>query len=127
MQKTIKKRFDIQVKEANKVFSETFELDKNVVSVKGLLLTSDRDEMLYLRGEQKIEINREEIFPENYESKLLQSGVNVPPNSRYYSLGNINPGNKNVKVDYRDRDDIRAPFAPYRVSLYLECEIDDAI
>lgn len=125
MKKTVKKRFDLQVNEANKTISSGFELDKNIVAVKGLLLSSDRDELLYFRGSQKIEINREEIFPENYESKLLMSGINVSPGSRYYELGSINSGNKNVKVEFKDSDDGRTVFTPYRVSLYLECEMEE--
>lgn len=118
---TVKKRFDISVTEANKVFSKTFELDKNITHIKGILFTSDKDDLLYYRGSQKVEINKEEIFPENYESKLLLSGINVSPNRRYYDLGNQPAGNGSIKVEYKDTDDSRAYFTPYRVSLYVEC------
>lgn len=127
MLKQIKKRFDISITEANKTVSKTFELDKNIKSVKGLLLTADKDDMLYFRGTQKIEINKEEIFPDNYEGKLLMSGVNVSPNQRYYNLGNVNPGNGTIKVSYTDNNNIRAPFSIYRVSLYLDCEMEDTL
>lgn len=118
---TIKKRFDISVTEPNIVFSKSFELDKNIISVKGILFTSDKDDLLYYRGSQKVEINKEEIFPENYESKLLLSGINVSPNNRYYDLGSQPAGNGTIKVEYKDTDDTRAAFVPYRVSLYVEC------
>lgn len=125
MLKPVKKRFDIQIILPNKTVSKTFELDKNIKFVKGALVTSDRDDLLYFRGTQKIEINKEEFFPENYESKLLMSGVNVPPKQRYYDLGNINPGNGSVKIEYTDLEDIRTAFMPYRVSLYLDCEMEE--
>jgi hypothetical protein len=118
---TVKKRFDISVTEPDKIFSKSFELDKNIASVKGILFTSDKDDMLYYRGSQKVEINKEEIFPENYESKLLLSGINVSPNNRYYDLGNQPAGNGTIKVEYKDTEDTRAAFVPYRVSLYVEC------
>lgn len=118
---TVKKRFDISVTEADKIFSKSFELDKNIVSVKGILFTSDKDDLLYYRGSQKVEINKEEIFPENYESKLLLSGINVSPNNRYYDLGSQPAGNGTIKVEYKDTEDTRAAFVPYRVSLYVEC------
>lgn len=127
MLKPVKKRFDITVAEANKTVTKTFELDKNIKSIKGLLITSDKDDLLYFRGTQKIEINKEEFFPENYESKLLMSGVNVSPKQRYYDLGNVNPGNGSVKVSYTDTDDLRTPFVTYRVSLYLDCEMEDTL
>ncbi len=118
---TVKKRFDIAVTDPNMVYSKTFELDKNIAAVTGLLFTSDKDDLLYYRGSQKVEINKEEIFPENYESKLLLSGINVAPDNRYYDIGNQPAGNGTIKVEYRDMDDTRAAFTPYRVSLYAEC------
>jgi hypothetical protein len=120
---TIKKRFDLSVTEPNKVFSKTFELDKSITHLKALLLTSDKDDLLYYRGSQKIELNKEEIFPENYESKLLQSGINVSPNQRYYDLGSKPVGDGSIKLEYKDSHDSRAGFMPYRVSLYVDCVI----
>ncbi len=127
MLKRVKKRFDINVTQANTLHSKTFELDKNIVSIHSLLFTSDREDLLYYRGSNKVEINRQEIFPENYETKLLMAGLNVSPNDRYYNLGGIEPGNGKVKIDYRDTDTIVIAFEAYRVSLYLDCEITETI
>src|SRR5438876_1343012 len=107
MLKPVKKRFDVQVTEAKEKVSKTFELDKNIKAVKGVLVTSDKDDLLYYRGTQKIEINKEEFFPENYESKLLMSGINVSPKQRYYDLGNVNPGNGIIKLTFTDYEDGR--------------------
>ena len=125
MTKRVKKRFDIDVTQANTTVTKTFELDKNITGIHGLLFTSDRDDLMYYRGSQKVEINREEIFPENYESKLLMTGLNVSPNERYYKMNGMAPGNCKVKVDFKDTNDDRLPFAAYRVSLYLDCEISE--
>ena len=76
---------------------------------------------------KKIEINKQEIFPELYESKLLMSGINVSPNERYYILGGLAPGNGKVSMEYKDNNHVSTAFAAYRVSLYLECEIDETI
>lgn len=127
MPKRIKKRFDINVTAANTVHSKTFELDKNITSIHGLLFTSDRDDLMYYRGSQKIEINREEIFPESYESKLLMTGLNVSPNERYYKMNGMTPGNGKIKVDFKDTNDDRLPFVAYRVSIYLDCEISEQL
>jgi hypothetical protein len=123
MSTIIKKRFDVFVTEPNKNFSKSFDLDKTIQNVKGILFTSDKDDLLYYRGSQKVEINKQEIFPENYESKLLMTGINVAPNQRYYDIGNVSVGNGVVKVDYKDSDDSRTMFENYRVSIYLLCEI----
>lgn len=124
MKQTIKKRFDIIVKEARSNVREQFELDKNVTRVTGILLTSDREDLLYHRGSQKIEINNEEVVPEKYESKLLLSGLNVSPNERFYKINNTGTGNRILKMDYIDTDEGRSSFYPYRVSIYVECEIE---
>jgi hypothetical protein len=121
----IKKRFDIPVTAADTTFTQTFELDKMIIKIHGLLFTSDRDDLLYYRGAGRIEINKEEIFPQEYESKLLMSGINVSVNQRYYDLGGLPPGNGNVKVTYKDTGYDAAPFVPYRVSLYLDYEIKE--
>jgi len=125
MLKPVKKRFDLNVAESSTPVNKQFELDKNITAVKGILVTSDKDDLLYYRGTQKIEINNEEIFPEQYESKLLMSGINVSPKQRYYDVGSIQPGNGLVKISYTDKDDGRTEFEPYRVSLYLDCEMED--
>jgi hypothetical protein len=127
MKKRVKKRFDIDITGAGASQSKTFELDKNITAVHGLLITSDRDDLLYYRGSQKIELNRQEIFPENYESKLLMSGINVSPNDRYYNLSGLAPGNAKLTMTYADSNHVSAPFVPYRVSIYLDCEMDETI
>lgn len=123
MPKRIKKRYDIDVSAANAIHTKTFELDKTVTAIHGMLFASDRDDLMYYRGSAKVEINSDEIFPEGYETKLLMSGLNVSPNDRYYNLGGVLPGNFKVKVEYKDTADARLQYVAYRVSLYLDVEI----
>ena len=127
MLKPLIKRFDIQIAAARDSVNKTFELDKNVTAVKGVLVTSDKDDLLYYRGTQKIEINNAEFFPENYESKLLMTGINVAPKLRYYDIGSVNPGNGIIKLSFTDNEDGRTRFEPYRVSLYVDCEMEDEL
>ncbi len=127
MLKPVKKRFDLQVVAAKSTVTQTYELDKAIKNIKGVVFTSDKDDLLYYRGTQKLEINKEEYFPENYESKLLMSGINVEPKKRYYDLGNVNPGNGIIKVVFTDNEDGRTAFVPYRVSLYVDCEMEDQL
>jgi hypothetical protein len=124
MKQVIKKRYDLQITEAGTVKREQFELDKNVSKVNAILLTSDKEEQLYNRGSQKIEINGQEIFPEKYESKLLMSGLAVSPNDKYYKLPQVAIGNRIMKVEYTDSNDSRSSFSTYRVSVYLEMETE---
>lgn len=128
MYRRVKKRFDVNVENEYERVVETFDLEKTITKILGLLVTSDRDDLLYYRGSQKIEINRHEIFPEDYQSKLLFSGINVPPDNRYYTFeGGLEPGNGKVTFEYKDSHSEQAYFTSYRVSLYLDCEIVDLV
>lgn len=127
MIRRVKKRFDLDVGQDGAKVSKTFELDKTIVKIKGLLFTSDRDDLIYFRGSQRVEINNQEYFPEKYESKLLMTGLGVQPNMKYYRLGSIEPGNGLIKVEFQDSASGMAAFAPYRVSLYVDCEMEDSL
>lgn len=127
MLKSVKKRFKIQVTASNQSINKTFELDKSIKTIKGLALSSNRMDLLYQRGEQKIEINSEEYFPEDYESKMLLSGLNVSVNDKYYRLGEVNAGNGNIKILFKDSDDGLTVFSPYTVNFYFDCDREDGL
>ena len=44
--------------------SKKFDLDKNVRVVRGIMMSSDRPNLLFYRGSQRIELSGEELFPE---------------------------------------------------------------
>jgi hypothetical protein len=121
---TLKERFDIKVTKENEVVKGTFELDKNANYVKGILITSDRDELLFYRGTQKIQLNDRELFPEDFESRLLMAGLNVAPDERAITLGDIESGNGRLEVWYKDADHANTQFLPYRVSIYIFSVVD---
>lgn len=114
----IKERFDIKVKNPSETIKEQFELDKNAKYVLGILITSDRDELLFYRGSQRIALNDKELFPEEFESRLLMAGLNVAPDERAITLGNIETGNGRLEVWYKDTDHSNTKFQEYRVSIY---------
>lgn len=124
---TIYKPFGFQVNEPNKTVTATFELDKNIVGIKGIIIGSFRPEMPYLRGSQRIEISKVEIFPENFLTQWLMIGISTPMNDRFKKLKDVIPGNRTVRVDYKDSDESRTPFAPYTFHFALECEMDDSL
>ncbi|MBI3502305.1 MAG: hypothetical protein HY063_10975 [Bacteroidetes bacterium] len=126
MIKTIYKRFDLLVKGANQTFSGTFEFDKSIVALKGVLIDSDRPDLILFRGSQRLEINRDEIVPENYMTRRWMSGLNTNVNTRYRDLKSMHPGNGIVKLDFKDSDSFGTNFTPYTVILEFECEMDDA-
>lgn len=125
MGKPIRKRFDINVLTEFQKITQTFNLDKNIKYIKGLLISGNRDDLIYFRGTQRIEINGEEYFPENYQSRLLMAGLNMAPHNRFYDLGSVPSGNGVIKVTFQDEDSRLTSFEPYRVSLYILAELDD--
>ncbi len=122
--KYIHKPFSFLVDTAATSYSKKFDLDKNVVLVRGLLLSSSDPRSLFFRGSQRIEINGDELYPEDYESKLLMSGISVAPNDKYVDLGDgVVAGNGEVKMLYKDTDNLIVPFTPYTVTIVLKCEL----
>jgi hypothetical protein len=123
--KIVEKVYSFEVDAAGELYSKKFDLDKNVALVRGIILSSDRSNLLYYRGSQRIEISGDEIFPEDYESKLLMSGISVPPDQRFRSLGDgVIAGNGVVKIQFKDSGIASGiAFAPYKVIIILQCEM----
>lgn len=118
----IEKRFNIQVTEAGQRVSEKFELAKNAKLITGIRLTSDREDLLFYRGTQAIEINGKQCYEEDYESRNFQSSINVDVNHRHKERC-IEPGNGIVAMTYIDNAHPLYNFSPYRVSLYVHYQI----
>ena len=120
------KRFTIAVPTAATSYNQKFVLDKDVLSVRGVLVTADRTDLLYLRGSQKIEISGEEIFPEDYESQMLMTGLAVPPDDKYFTLAEgrgIPSGNGEIKILFKDAPNAALAFSVYNVTIMFACEI----
>jgi hypothetical protein len=120
----VDKPFTFTVSAEGEPVSKKFDLDKNVKFVRGILLSSNYPNLLFYRGSQRIEISGEEIFPENYESKILMSGISVAPDQKFRTLGNgVIAGNGEVKILYKDTANPHAPFENYSVTIILQCEM----
>jgi hypothetical protein len=120
----VEKVFSFLVDTEAESYSKKFDLDKNVSLIRGILLSSDKPNMLFYRGTQRIEISGDEIFPDDYESKLLMSGISVSPDQKFRTLGNgVVSGNGVVKIQYKDTINPSAVFAAYKVILVLQCEM----
>lgn len=120
----VDKVYSFAVEAQNVPVNKKFDLDKNVKLVRGIIISSDKPNLLFYRGSQRIEISGDEIFPEDYESKLLMSGIAVAPNQKYRSLGNgVIAGNGEVKVQYKDTQNPNASFTLYKVIIILQCEM----
>lgn len=115
----IKERFDIEITSPNSTTKGEFELDRNASFLYGVALTTDRDEQLYYRGSQKIQVNDQELFPDGFESKMLISSTSVAPNNRMAKVGMVEKGNGRIDIWYTDTEHPLSTFTPYRVSFYF--------
>ena len=125
MGRIIQKRFDVQIGASNETVKADFRLDKTAEKVIAVLLTSDRDDMMFYRGTIRLDINGKEVFPEGFEAKLLQTGLNVNPGDRYRIVDRL-PGNGVIHFEYTDTVHSLAPFVGYRVSINLQVETSDS-
>lgn len=117
----IRKRYDLQVTNNGREYREVRDLDKDTTRIRGILLVSDRDDLLFHRATAGINIGGREVFPGDYHARLLMSGLAVAPQQRYFPL-DLEPGNFKLSVTLSDFDNPVASFSPYRVSVYLELE-----
>lgn len=122
----IYKWFTIDVTVADKTYTVSYELDKTIAHITGIALDSNREKLLYARGTQKIEINRQEIVPEGFLSKRLYHLPSTEAHKRFLRRGGKIPvGNGIIKVEYKDTNDALAPFEPYKVIVTLDCLLKD--
>lgn len=104
--------------------NKKFDLDKNVKVVHGIVMSSDRPNLLFYRGSQRVELSGDELYPEDYESKMFMSGMAVAPDDKYKSLGNgVVAGNGELKIQFKDSYNPNAPFEAYKVIITLLCEM----
>ena len=120
------KWFDIMVTDSGKTYTVTYELDKTISFITGIGLDSNREKLMYARGTQKIEVNRQEVVPEGFLSRRLYHLPSIEAAKRFLRRGGKIPvGNGIVKVDYTDTPDTTAPFEPYWVRVTLDCLLKD--
>jgi hypothetical protein len=120
----VDKIFTFLVENEGLPLNKKFDLDKNVKVVHGIAISSDRPNLLFYRGSQRIELSGDELFPEDFESKMFMSGMAVPPDDKYKSLGNgVVTGNGELKIQFKDSPNPNAPFATYKVIINLLCQM----
>lgn len=117
-QHIIKERFDLIITAEGEHYKAEFALDKSAKYLLGISVTADRDDLLFHRGSNRIYLNEKELFPEGFESKLLMAGLNVPPDQRMITLGELPTGNGMLDVNFKDSAHPLVAFVPYRVSFY---------
>jgi hypothetical protein len=122
MIKFFSKDFDVKVTEAGQTVKKIVELDKSVKFITHFTILSNREDLAYYRGTFRLEINKDEIVPENYSAKKVMCWASVGANDRLKSIGRACTGNGLINFEYKDTDDGLTSFQPYTVTLSVEGE-----
>lgn len=120
MKKPYSKTFVFPVSSSGEYIKRTIEVDKSILNVTMVGLTANREELLYYRGSFRLEINKEEIFPEDTPAKKIYTLPSVDANHRSYKIGEVAIGNGQINFQYRDSEDGRTIFTPYTVLLLID-------
>jgi hypothetical protein len=114
------KKIQLKITEPGKYIQHpAFVLEKNVEAVLAITMTSDDEEKVF-KLEQRLEINGNEILPQEFEARVLYAYASVAVNDRYFDLNNEPAGNGTVKLTCFDRSPALG-FVPYQVTYYLKC------
>jgi len=108
------------VAEANEQVTVNVNTDKLYKNITGLVLTLPYNVLPADRAEIQLVINDQEIFPENFEAKLIVSDLSIPVNERLYKIEEEADGST-VKIKYKDGGMPDMQY-PYEVRLYLKLE-----
>lgn len=115
--------FIVQVSTSGAYIDREFDFDSRVKRIVSMQVIADFPDKAYFRGTQGIEINGDQIMPEEVDTKILMSNSGVDPNPRFLDLGDVKPGNLKCRIKYRDSEHPTAAFAPYKVKYLFKCEI----
>jgi hypothetical protein len=125
MIKFFSKDFDVQITTAEQTVKKTFEVDKSVKLITHYTILSNREDLAYYRGTFRLEINKDEIVPENYSTKKIMCWASVSANDRLKSIGKRTAGNGLINFEYTDTNDGLTTFQPYTVTLSVEGEREE--
>jgi len=110
----------IVVPNANASVTVNANTNKLYSRVTGLLITMPFDVTPKDKSLCSIEINESEIFPEEFEIKLIVSDLSIPVNERMYKIEEQAEGST-VKIKYKDGG-MQGVVYPYQANLYLQLE-----
>lgn len=115
--------FTIYVTEAGQRVTEEFEFNLDAYTLHGIQVTSDFEDLVFYRGTVGLYLGGFEIAPEEYDAKLLLSGLNVATGDRPQPTS-LDVGNNRFEVKYTDTEHPYAAFRPYKVKFTCRLSID---
>ncbi len=111
----------IPISAAGESIKFSADMDKMYKRITGLFASLPEDKAVP-GTTLELKISDKEIFPEEYEIKMVTTGQNVSPNSRFFGLMEEALGNH---IEGRLTDSGKADSYPYVAKLYLRLEERD--
>lgn len=105
---------------SNSASTDGVKTDKLYQRVTGITITASDATGLNNSTLTKFEIDRQEIYPQGFEAKLVSTGQEVNPNDKFDQ--DINERAEDSQVDITYRDGGAAGAYPYTVNIYLRLE-----
>jgi len=110
----------VTVPTAGAIVNINVNTDKLYKKITGILVTLPQMVTFLNRSALNILVNDKEIFPDDFEVKLITCDSYVPTNERFYLLDEIADGST-VKGKFKDGADAGVVY-PYTANIYLKLE-----
>ena len=109
----------IKVASAKENIKFSSDTDKKYKKLTGLFASLPTNDALFA-STLELKVANEEIFPEDFEIKLLTCGENVSPNERFYKKLECEAQGSRIEGRYVDGGNART--YPYVAIIYLQLE-----
>jgi hypothetical protein len=112
----------VTVPSAGATVNINFNTDKLYKKITGILITVPYLMSFLNKSTLVLSVNDQEIFPDEFEVKLITCDSYVPTNERFYKLEEEADGST-VKGRFKDGGAMNGITYPYAVNLYLKLEV----
>jgi len=106
----------IEIPESEEKVRFSADTDRLYEQVTGIMISMPESD---IRASLELSINNTELFPEDYETKLLMTTENVAPDDRFYS---VICEAKGSRIEGKLQDAGKSRSYPYTALLYLRLE-----
>ena len=110
----------VQVSKAGAIKKFYADTDKQYKRITGIFLSLPYEESLF-GSTFSLKVADKEIFPEDFEVKMLSCGNQVSPNDRFYESIDEEANGSRIEGKYTDGANEDAEY-PYEMNIYLRLE-----
>ena len=111
----------VVVPQENAMVNINFNTDRLYKRITGILVSFPFHIWFLHKSTLSLQINDKEIFPDEFEAKLISYGLGIATNELFYQLDEEALGST-IKGKFKDAGEITAIVYPYTMNLYLRLE-----